>query len=66
MFVGGETLKELRSVFATAESTVTGFITSRASMSDISDLGALLQRSGYALPVVDSVKLITTYETPFI
>ena len=64
--LGGETLTELRRVFATAESTVTGGLSPRVlPMSDIRDLGALLQRSGYALPVVDSVKLITTYETPF-
>ena len=64
--LGGETLTELRSAFATAESTVTGGLSPRVlPMSDIRDLGALLQRSGYALPVVDSVKLITSYETPF-
>ena len=64
--LGGETLTELRSVFATAESTVTGGLSPRVlPMSDIRDLGALLQRSGFALPVVDSMKLTTTYETPF-
>ena len=64
--LGGETLTELRSVFATAESTVTGGLSPRVlPMSDISDLGALLQRSGFALPVVDSMKLTTTYKTPF-
>ena len=64
--LGGETLTELRSVFATAESTVTGGLSPRVlPMADIRDLGALLQRSGFALPVVDSMKLTTTYETPF-
>ena len=63
--LGGETLKELRSAFATAESKVTGGLSPRVlPMADIRDLGALLQRAEFALPVVDSVKLITSYETP--
>lgn len=63
--LGGETLRELRSAFATAESTVTGGLSPRVlPMADIRDLGALLQRAGFALPVSDSVKLATSYKTP--
>lgn len=63
--LGGETLRELRSAFAIAESTVTGGLSPRVlPMADIRDLGALLQRAGFALPVSDSVKLATNYKTP--
>ena len=65
--LGGETLNELRSAFAAAESNVTGGLSPRIlPMADLRDLGALLQRAGFALPVVDSVKLKTNYETPFL
>ncbi len=64
--MGGETLRELRSSFAKAENDVTGGLSPRVlPMADIRDLGTLLQRAGFALPVVDSVKLIASYETPF-
>ena len=64
--MGGETLHELRSALAKAENDVTGGLSPRVlPMADIRDLGALLQRAGFALPVVDSVKLTATYETPY-
>ena len=64
--MGGETLYELRSAFAKAENDVTGGLSPRVlPMADIRDLGALLQRAGFALPVVDSIRLTATYEAPF-
>ena len=33
-------------------------------MAEIRDLGGLLQRAGFALPVADSVPLTVSYETP--
>jgi hypothetical protein len=60
---GGQTLHELRSVLAEAESRVTGGLSPRvAPMAEIRDLGALLQRSGMALPVADAMPLNVTYE----
>ncbi len=62
---GGRTLAELRAAFAHAESLVDGGISPRvAPMGDIRDLGNLLQRAGYALPVADSVTVPVSYETP--
>lgn len=61
---GGQTLHELRSVLAEAEASVSGGLSPRvAPMSEIRDLGALLQRAGFALPVVDSLPLKTSYES---
>jgi len=52
---GGATLTELRTAFAVAEAEVLGGISPRvAPMGEIRDLGGLLQRAGYALPVADS------------
>jgi SAM-dependent methyltransferase len=62
---GGQTLHELRSALATAEAEVTGGLSPRvAPMAEIRDLGALLQRAGFALPVADSLPLTVTYESP--
>ncbi|MBS1302478.1 SAM-dependent methyltransferase [Loktanella sp. SALINAS62] len=59
---GGQTLNELRSVMAQAESQVTGGLSPRvAPMAEIRDLGGLLQRAGFALPVADSDVIRVTY-----
>lgn len=51
---GGATLRELRESFAAAEIQTTGGISPRVSpFADVRDLGALLQRAGFALPVAD-------------
>ena len=51
---GGETLAELRQAFAAAEIETLGGITPRvAPFADVRDLGGLLQRAGFALPVAD-------------
>jgi SAM-dependent methyltransferase len=60
--VGGESLVELREAFAQAESETEGGISPRvAPFADLRDLGSLLQRAGFALPVVDSDRLTVRY-----
>ncbi len=62
VLLGGQTLNELRSVLAEAESQVTGGLSPRvAPMGDIRDLGALIQRAGLALPVADGNTLTAEY-----
>ncbi|HWK00407.1 MAG TPA: methyltransferase domain-containing protein [Xanthobacteraceae bacterium] len=64
--VGGETLHELRESFATAEAEITGGASPRVSpFAEVRSLGSLLQRAGYALPVIDSDRHTVRYETPF-
>lgn len=59
---GGETLNELRTAFAVAESEVTGGMSPRvAPFADVRDLGALLQRAGFAKPVADVERTIVRY-----
>ena len=62
--IGGESLGELRAAFAAAESEVEGGISPRvAPFADVRELGALLQRAGFALPVVDSERLVARYDS---
>lgn len=59
---GGESLAELRAVLAEAEIAARGGLSPRvAPMGEIRDLGGLLQRAGFALPVADSHRLTVTY-----
>ena len=59
---GGATLGELRSAFASGESDIVGGASPRvAPMADVRDLGGLLQRAGFALPVADSEKTVARY-----
>lgn len=61
----GQTLHELRSVLAEAEVAQTGGLSPRIlPMGELRDLGALLQRAGFALPVADLTPLTVTYDTP--
>lgn len=61
---GGNTLAELRAALATAESRIVGGLSPRiAPMGDIRDLGVLLQRAGFSLPVADTSPLTITYES---
>lgn len=63
---GGDTLIELRQSFAAAESEMEGGLSPRvAPFADVRDMGALLQRAGFALPVVDSERLTVRYDTAF-
>jgi len=59
---GGRTLWELQEVLMQAELDVSGGAAPRVSpFADVPDCGALLQRAGLALPVVDSETLTVTY-----
>ena len=59
---GGQTLAELRACLAQAEAEVTGGLSPRVlPMAEIRDLGALLQRAGFALPVADSFTKTVSY-----
>lgn len=63
---GGQTLAELREALAAAESEVRGGASPRViPAADVRDIGALLQRAGYALPVVDRDVLTARYDTAF-
>ena len=63
---GGQTLHELRATLGQAETEITGGLSPRvAPMGEIRDLGALLQRAGFALPVADSVTLTANYGDAF-
>ena len=63
--VGGDTLNELRQCFARAESEIEGGLSPRvAPFADLRDLGGLLQRAGFALPVTDLDRITVRYDTP--
>jgi SAM-dependent methyltransferase len=63
--LGGETLIELRQAFAQAEAEIEDGISPRvAPFTDVRDLGALLQRAGFALPVTDVDRLTVRYASP--
>lgn len=60
--LGGRTLHELRTALAEAEIQVLGGLSPRITpMGEIRDLGGLLQRAGFALPVADVVPLTAQY-----
>jgi SAM-dependent methyltransferase len=64
--LAGETLAELRRAFAEAEVEVEGGISPRVvPFPDLRDLGALLQRAGFALPVADIERITVRYATVF-
>lgn len=59
---GGRTLSELRAALAEAEAVVSGGLSARVMpMGEIRDLGALLQRAGFALPVADIAPLTVSF-----
>lgn len=63
---GSGTLNELRESFAVAESDTVGGISPRvAPFADLRDLGGLLQRAGFALPVTDVDRVVVRYGDPF-
>ena len=63
--IGGDSLTELRQAFAEAEAEVEGGISPRvAPFADLRDLGALLQRAGFALPVTDVDRVTVRYGSP--
>lgn len=64
--LGGDTLTELRQSFAAAEAQVEGGVSPRvAPFADLRDLGALLQRAGFALPVADVDRIVVRYDNAF-
>ena len=63
---GGATLFELRDSFAAGEAATTGGISPRvAPMADVRDLGGLLQRAGFAMPVADLERTTVRYRDFF-
>jgi len=66
VLAGGETLRELRDVLTSAEIEIRGGASPRvAPFADVRDVGALLQRAGFALPVTDTDRLVVRYDTMF-
>lgn len=68
--LGGDTLHELYTAFIATEAeseseSKTGITPHIAPFADIRDLGGLMQRAHFALPVVDSDKIIVHYKTAF-
>ena len=64
--IGGDTLTELRQSFASAEAECEGGVSPRVALfADLRDIGALLQRAGFALPVTDVDRLVVRYASPF-
>ena len=62
---GGNTLTELRQAFAEAEAEIEDGASPRvAPFADVRDLGALLQRAGFALPVTDVDRMTVRYASP--
>lgn len=60
--LGGGTLAELRDAFAHAEAATRGGVSPRVSpFADVRDMGGLLQRAGFALPVADVERLTVRY-----
>src|SRR3979411_3446489 len=63
--IGGDSLAELREAFAQAEAEVEGGVSPRvAPFADVRDLGSLLQRAGFALPVTDVDRFTVRYASP--
>jgi len=64
--IGGSTLTELRAAFSEAELEMEGGVSPRvAPFADVRDMGGLLQRAGFALPVADSDVLTVRYDNAF-
>ena len=62
--LGGETLFELRQALAAAEAEITGGASPHvAPFVEVRALGSLLQRAGFALPVVDQDRRIVRYDS---
>jgi SAM-dependent methyltransferase len=64
--IGGDTLTELRQSFAAAEAECEGGVSPRvAPFADLRDIGGLLQRAGFALPVTDVDRVVVRYASAF-
>lgn len=63
---GGDTLTELRQSLAEAEIEREGGLSPRVSpFADLRDMGSLMQRAGFALPVVDTDRVTVRYADMF-
>ncbi len=63
---GGDTLTELRLALAEAEIECEGGLSPRVSpFADLRDMGSLMQRAGFALPVVDTDRVTVRYASVF-
>ena len=63
--LGGETLAELRQCLSEAELAEEGGVSPRVSpMTDVRDMGRLMQRAGFALPVADADSVSVSYGDP--
>ena len=59
-------MQELRLALAEAEESITGGVSPRvAPLADLRDMGGLLQRAGFALPVSDVDRVTVRYNDPF-
>jgi SAM-dependent methyltransferase len=66
VMTGSDTLTELRLSFAAAEAELEGGVSPRvAPFADLRDVGALLQRAGFALPVTDIDRVVVRYDSAF-
>src|SRR2546429_387752 len=64
--IGGDTWTELRQSFAAAEADIEGGVSPRvAPFADLRDVGGLLQRAGFALPVTDVDGVVVRYGSVF-
>ena len=64
--IGGDTLSELRQSFAAAEAELESGVSPRVALfADLRDVGALLQRAGFALPVTDVDRVVVRYNSAF-
>ena len=64
--IGGDTLTELRQSFAAAEAEIEGGVSPHvAPFADLRDVGALLQRAGFSLPVTDVDRIVVRYDNAF-
>ena len=65
VLLGGQTLTELRQVLQKAEIELEGGLSPRVSpMAEVKDMGALLQRAGFSLPVADADQIDVAYRNP--
>jgi SAM-dependent methyltransferase len=63
---GAGTLQELRDVLLSAEEELTGGASPRViPFADVRDIGGLMQRAGFALPVIDAETYTVRYDSLF-
>ena len=64
--IGGETLTELRQSLLSADAETSGGASPRvAPFADVKTMGALMQRAGFRLPVIDLDRVVARYDSLF-